>query len=468
MALPKVAIIGRPNVGKSTLFNRLTRTRHALVADVPGVTRDRREGKADIGGLECIVFDTAGLEEAEETTLQARMTAQTFAALADAQVILLVVDARSGILPIDRHFAQAVRASCKPVILVINKAEGRRGADLSADAYTLGFDTLVGISAEHGDGIGDLLDALIAALDVGEEEERVKKKRKKRTQKLIPMEDIPEEDRTVPIGITVVGRPNVGKSTFLNRLLGQDRLLTGPEAGITRDAITVDFDYKGQALRLVDTAGMRKKSRVVPNRLEVMAVNDTRRAIQFAQVAVLMLDATQALEKQDLQIAGMLAEEGRACVLALNKWDLVPHDEKQALMNEVLFQIDKIMPMFKGISVVPVSASQGKQIDKVIDACLEAFKVWNSRISTGALNRWLEDALSRHTPPQVSGRRLKIKFMTQAKTRPPTFAVFVNVKEGIPESYQRYLINALRETFHLPGVPIRLLVRRGKNPYEEK
>lgn len=444
---PVVAIIGRPNVGKSTLFNRLTGKRHALVADVPGVTRDRREGAAEIADLAFTLIDTAGLEEAEEGSLSARMTAQTMAAIDDAHIVMMMVDCRAGILPSDRHFAKLVRDSGKPVILVVNKAEGRGGGEGALEAYSLGMGEPMAISAEHGEGMGSLYDALVQQIDALGLEEN---------------DETPKED----MQIAVVGRPNVGKSTFINKLLKEDRLLTGPEAGITRDAIAIPFKHNGKILKLVDTAGMRKKSKVVQDRLEVMAVNDTRRTIQFAQICVLMIDATQPFEKQDNHIASMIAEEGRGCVLALNKWDLVPVDERQALIEEIHHQINRIMPYFRGLPVVTLSAEKGKDVTKVIDACEKVYEIWNRHVPTGALNRWLEYALEQHTPPLVDGRRLKVKYMTQAKRRPPTFALFINNKGGIPTSYERYLINSLREAFDLPGIPIRILTRRGKNPYD--
>jgi GTP-binding protein len=461
-SLPSVAIIGRPNVGKSTLFNRLTGTRHALVANTPGVTRDRREGLADIGGLEFKLIDTAGLEESTKHSLAERMTNQTLEGLKRADVILMLVDARAGILPTDEHFAALVRESGKPVILAVNKAEGR-GAQGALDAYSLGLGDPCPISAEHGEGMGDLYDALIT--NFNRIEESSAKSRRELPSQFIAAEGSENLEEEKDIQIAVVGRPNVGKSTFINQLLGEDRVLTGPEAGITRDAISIPFDYNGRALQLVDTAGMRRKSKVAPHELEVMAVNDTRRAIQYAHVVVLMLDATQALEKQDHLIASMLAKEGRACVLCLNKWDLV--QDKDEVLTEVRWQVEKIMGDFKGLPVVCTTALTGDAVSKVIKTCLDAYALWNKRVGTAELNRWLEDVLVAHTPPLVSGRRLKIKYITQAKTRPPSFALFVNHKGGIPSHYARYLINSLRETFNLPGIPIRLMIRRGKNPYEK-
>lgn len=448
-SLPIVAIIGRPNVGKSTLFNRLSGSRHALVANTPGVTRDRREAEASLGDLRFRLLDTAGLEEAAADSLAGRMTAQTLEAVRQADVILMLVDGRAGILPSDEHFAALVRESGKTVILAVNKSEGRGGALGAAEAFSLGLGEPIALSAEHGEGMGALYDALVKGLGARDEGQAQRE---------------PDPSPLAPVTIAVVGRPNVGKSTFINRLLGEDRVLTGPESGITRDAIAIPFEWKGRALKLVDTAGMRRKSKVAPHELEVMAVNDTRRAIQYAHVAVLMLDATQALEKQDNAIASMLEKEGRACVLALNKWDLV--EDKDAVLEEVHWQIDQVMPSFRGLPVVPLSALEGRAVGRVPEACLRAYDVWNTRVPTAALNRWLEEALQRHTPPLVSGRRLKIKYITQTKARPPSFALFVNHKDGIPAAYKRYLINSLRETFHLPGVPIRLLIRRGKNPYD--
>ncbi len=468
---PVVAIIGRPNVGKSTLFNRLTGKRHALVADVPGVTRDRREGDAEISGFEFTLTDTAGLEEADAQSLAGRMSAQTMAGLAQADVVMLMVDGKVGILPTDTHFAEQVRVSGKKVILLVNKSEGKRGGEAVLEAYSMGLGEPVAISAEHGEGMGALYDALIEALGAQEPEAEARGAKKKRAKRKNPLLELPEEVEAVRddiIQIAIVGRPNVGKSTFINKILGEERVLTGPEAGITRDSIAIPFQYKEHTLKLVDTAGMRKKARVVSDKLEVMAVNDTRRSIQYAQVVVLMVDATQPLEKQDNQIASMIAEEGRACVLALNKWDLIAQGDRKALLEEVEYLINKVMPHFRGLPVVTLSAERGKDVDKVMEACLRIYDIWNRRVPTGALNRWLEDALQRHTPPLVSGRRLKVKYMTQAKTRPPTFALFVNLKDGLTDAYARYLIAGLRETFDLPGVPIRILTRAGKNPYEEE
>lgn len=439
-----VAIIGRPNVGKSTLFNRLTGTRHALVADIAGTTRDRREGLVELDDLSFTLIDTAGLEQADNATLEGRMFLQTRAAIDEADVLLMMVDARAGIIPEDEHFVAMVRESGKPVLLLVNKAEGRGGIDGALEAYSLGLGDPVVISAEHGQGIGELFDRLLPYL-----------------------EEVGEQAQTSEVQMAVVGRPNAGKSTFINAILGEDRLLTGPEAGITRDAIAVPFTFENTQMKLIDTAGMRKKARI-HEKLESLAVSDARRAIQFAHVVVLMVDATQPLEKQDNQIASLIAEEGRAMVLALNKWDLVPGDERKALLEEVAFQVNKVMPQFKGLPIVTVCAEKNKGLEDVLKAALTQYELWNRRIATGELNRWLEDITERHTPPLVKGKRLKIKYITQANTRPPSFALFVNQAKGLNESYRRYLVNHLREAFGLPGIPIRLMARSAKNPYAEK
>ena len=443
-----VAIIGRPNVGKSTLFNRLTGKRHALVDDTPGVTRDRREGDASIGGLEFRIVDTAGLEKAEDGTLQARMTAQSEAAMREADVTLMVVDGRSGITPIDKHFAAAVRKSGRPAILVVNKAEGTAARNAIAEAHSLGLGEPVAISAEHGEGLVDLYDAL-APFEKNEEEKVAKEEG-----------DVGTE--ASPLHIAIVGRPNVGKSTLINTLLGHDRVLTGPEAGITRDAITVDFEWEGHKLKLVDTAGMRRKANVV-TKLEKLAVADSLHAIQYAQVVILVIDAEQPLEKQENNIASLVEQEGRAMVLAVNKWDTVT--DKPAYLKAIEERLVNVMPQMKGIPVVPISGKTGMNINKLLKECFRIYQLWNKEISTGALNRWLEDALLEHTPPMIKGRRIKIRYMTQKTARPPTFILFSNTSD-IPDFYIRYLVNALRENFRLPGIPIRIKIRKNKNPYD--
>ena len=445
----KIAIVGRPNVGKSTLFNRMTGTRHALVDDTPGVTRDRREGTAQLGDRPFVLVDTAGLEEAPDDTLQGRMMLQTRAAMAEADILLLTVDARVGVSPKDETFAGLVRESGKPVVLVVNKAEGRLGGEAALEFFGLGLGEPVPISAEHGEGIGGLYDAMRDALPKEMWDNAVH----------------PDDADAGPLTLAVVGRPNAGKSTFINYLLGEQRLLTGPEAGITRDSITVPFKWKGEKMYLVDTAGMRRRSNV-QEKLEKLSVTDSRRSIQYAQVCLLLLDASEPLTSQDKHIAAHIAEEGRACVIAVNKCDLV--EDWQALMEEMRYQIEKAAPQLKGVPMLPLTANEGIGAGNIMKAVMKMYDVWNKRISTAALNRWLDDTLATHTPPLISGRRLKIKYATQAKTRPPTIALFVNQTSHVPESYIRYLVGSLRENFDMPGVPIRMLLRKGKNPYEGK
>ncbi len=444
-----VAIIGRPNVGKSTLFNRLTGTRHALVDDTPGVTRDVREGEGSLGPLKFTVLDTAGLEQAEKGSLAARMTDFSLQALKRADVVLMVADARAGLTPMDRHFAQLARKSGRPVVLALNKAEGKLGAEAMAEAHQLGFGEAVPISAEHGEGLADLYEAL-APFEPKEEEEELQG----------------DEGEGGPLSIAIVGRPNAGKSTLVNRLLKEERLLTGPEAGITRDSIAVPFEYKGRELRLVDTAGVRKRVNV-QEKLEKLSVADTLRSIQYAQVVVLVMDATNALEKQDMQIASLVEKEGRALVLAVNKWDLVPARDREEYLEAVDKRMEKMLAQMAGVPVVPVSAEDGKGLDKMMAAVFAMEKAWNVRVPTAQINRWLEDALATHAPPLIDGRRLKIRYMTQTKTRPPTFTLFANLSE-LPGHYERYLVGGLRETFNLQGVPLRIKLKKNKNPYDDK
>lgn len=456
-----LAIIGRPNVGKSTLFNRLTGTRHALVDDQPGVTRDRREGEGHIGPLEFSVIDTAGMEEASADSLEARMLAQTEMAIAEADCVLMVVDAKVGVTPEDEYFAKLLRRHDTPILLAANKAESKNAREGLIDAYRLGLGEPIAISAEHGEGMGDLYDALAPLFeapaisdDPAENDD---------TEEGKTSEEAEERLAKQPLQIAIVGRPNAGKSTFINRLMGEERVLTGPEAGITRDAITIPFTYQDRELRLVDTAGMRRKSNV-HEKLEKLAVTDTRRAIQYANVVVLMIDATQPLEKQDVQIGSMIAEEGRACVLAVNKWDKIVHSHT-VLMEDIEDHLGDILSQMAGLAVVPLSAEEGTNLDKVMQACFDVYEVWNRRISTSKLNAWLSTMLDTHTPPLVRGRRIKLKYMTQIKTRPPTFALHVNMS-GLPPAYQRYLTAGLRRDFDLPGVPIRLLLKKKANPYD--
>jgi GTP-binding protein len=465
----KLAIVGRPNVGKSTLFNRLAGSRLALVDDTPGVTRDRRTHAARLQDLRFDVIDTAGLETAAPETLAARMRQQTETAIAEADVILFLVDVRTGILPDDRTFADQVRSSGKPVVLAANKAEAR-GADAgAAEAWELGLGEPIPISAEHGIGMGDLRDALVAALGDRLAEPEAEAAPAAQETVLIG-EDIedpdaetqPAYDPTRPLRTAIVGRPNAGKSTLINALIGEERLLTGPEAGITRDSISVEWEWRGRPIKLFDTAGMRRKSRV-QEKLEKLSVADGLRAVRFAEVVIILLDATIPFEKQDLQIVDLIVREGRAPVIAFNKWDLI--DEPQQLLAELREKTTRLLPQIRGIRAVPVSAETGRGLDKLMEAVVSTHEIWNTRISTGRLNRWLERAVAQHPPPAVAGRRLKVKYMTQVKTRPPGFVLSCSRPEAMPSAYVRYLVNGLREEFGLSGVPIRMALRTSDNPY---
>ncbi len=439
-----VAIIGRPNVGKSTLFNRLVGRQRALIDDLPGVTRDRREGNAHLAGLGFRLIDTAGLEEAAPESLAGRMQAQTARSLDEADVALLVIDAREGVTPADRHFARWLRRSGKPVILVANKAESRAALAELGDAYGLGLGDPVALSARHGEGLAELYEQL-APFAAAEED-----------AKLAQAE--PEK----PLQLAIIGRPNVGKSTLVNRLFGEERVLTGPEPGITRDAIAIEWRWGGRPVRLIDTAGMRRRARIEA-RLERLSVADTLRAVRFAEVVVLVTDALQSLERQDLTIANLVAEAGRAIVLAANKWDLVK-DAKGALA-QLRERLAESLPQLQGAALVPVSALTGHGLDALMKAVFAADAVWNRRVPTAALNRWLAKIQEHHPPPLAAGRRLRLRYMTQVNTRPPSFALFASKPGELPESYRRYLVNALRSDFELPGTPIRLMLRKGENPY---
>jgi GTP-binding protein len=444
----QVAIIGRPNVGKSTLFNRLVGQKLALVDDRPGVTRDRREGEARLGHLSFRIIDTAGLEEAEPGSLSDRMRQQTEEAVDQADLILFLVDARSGVLPADRAFAALVRRAGKPVLLLANKAEGAAGLAGAYDAFSLGLGDPVPVSAEHGEGMSDLLQALRPYAETDEEEG----------------EDEDEDDiRARPLRVAIVGRPNAGKSTLVNRMVGSERLLTGPEAGITRDTISLEWTWRDRAVKLFDTAGLRKRARV-EDKLEKLSVADALRAIRFAEVVVVLLDATIPFEKQDLTIVDLIESEGRALVIGLNKWDLVA--DKPGLLKELREEATRLLPQVRGVPIVPLSGLAGEGIDRLMAAVIQQADVWSQRVSTAKLNDWLQEAIQAHAPPAVSGRRIKIRYMTQVKARPPHFAIFGNQLDGLPRSYTRYLVNGLRETFDLPGVPIRLSLRTGKNPFE--
>ena len=461
----KLAIIGRPNVGKSTLFNRLVGRKLALVDDTPGVTRDRREGDARLADLAFTLVDTAGLESGDAATLAGRMRAQTEAALADCDVILFVIDARQGVTPDDRHFAQAVRRAGKPIILIANKAESMAGRQGAYDAFALGLGDPIPLSAEHGEGLGELYDKLVetlppaARIDPDEEDEPS-------PLTLGDEEDGNEADVTKPLRIAVLGRPNAGKSTLLNRILGEDRLLTGPEPGLTRDSIALETLWRERKLKLFDTAGLRRRSRVV-EKLEKLAVADALRAVRFAEVVVLLLDATIPFEKQDLTLADLVEREGRALVIGLNKWDLVANKSLRA--QELRAEADRLLPQLRGCRVIPLSGLTGAHVDKLLEAVIATHEIWNTRISTGRLNRWLAPVIESTPPPASAGRRVKIRYMTQPKARPPLFVLFGNSVDKIPESYKRFLANGLRETFSLFGVPIRLSMRGGsENPYAKK
>jgi GTP-binding protein len=443
-----VAIIGRPNVGKSTLFNRLVGKRLALVDDTPGVTRDRRFAEASIASLEFNVIDTAGLEEAHEDTLQGRMWEQTSAAIEEADVCLFLIDSRVGIIPDDKTFARILRKVEKPVILVANKMEGKPGESGYYDAFSLGFGDPVPISAEHGQGMADLHDAIVSA--VGED-----------VAYPIEKED-DEDDENRVLKIAIVGRPNAGKSTLINQMVGDERMLTGPEAGITRDSISVDWEWEGRTIRLYDTAGMRKKARV-QEKLEKLSVSDGLRSIQYAEVVIVVLDCTIPFEKQDVQIIDYVIREGRAPVIALNKWDLV--EDRQETLKELLLVSQESISQVKNMKVIPISGETGEGLDKLMEAVQEVDEAWNRRIPTSPLNRWLEGVQYHHPPPAVSGRRIKLKYVTQAKSRPPTFMVSSSRADALPDSYVKYLINSIRKEFDLDAVPIRLFVRKGENPY---
>jgi GTP-binding protein len=463
-----VAIIGRPNVGKSTLFNRLVGKKLALVDDQPGVTRDRRAGEAKLGDLNFTIIDTAGLEEGGGESLVGRMRAQTEAAIEEADAIFFVMDARVGVTPEDRHFASLVRRAGKPLMLIANKAEGRAGEAGAYDAFALGLGDPIALSAEHGDGFAELYSSLLKALP---EETALAEENADKNERLVLAddEDGSELDPTKPLRIAIVGRPNAGKSTLINRLLGEDRLLVGPEAGITRDSISVDLLWRQgdteRRLKIFDTAGMRRRANV-HEKLEKLAVADGLRAVRFAEVVVILLDATIPFEKQDLTITDLAAREGRAVVIGVNKWDLIA--DKGLKLIELREEATRLLPQVRGAAVVPVSGATGQGLDDLIEAILRVHEVWNKRVSTAKLNRWLEAVLDHTPPPAVAGRRIKIRYMTQPKARPPHFVLFGNQLDELAESYQRFLINGLRQTFDLPGTPIRITLKQGENPYAGK
>ncbi|ERF81254.1 ribosome biogenesis GTPase Der [Bradyrhizobium viridifuturi] len=451
-----IAIIGRPNVGKSTLFNRLVGQKLALVDDEPGVTRDRREGQAKLYDLDFTIIDTAGLDEGAKGSLTARMQEQTETAIELADALMFVIDARVGLTPTDRAFADFARKANKPVVLVANKAEGKHGEIGAMESYALGLGDPVQISAEHGEGMGDLHEALSALVPEtpGEDDE------------VEDDEDISEEEAAQrPIRVAIVGRPNAGKSTLINHLLGEERLLTSPEAGTTRDSIAVEITWQGRQFRVFDTAGLRRRSRI-EEKLEKLSVADALRAVRFAEVVVMMMDAQNKFEEQDLRIADLIEREGRAIVLAVNKWDLVERKPNQ--ISQLRTDADHWLPQVKGAPIVAVSGLMGEGIDRLMIAIQEAYAVWNRRLPTSALNRWFEQAIQANPPPAVSGRRLKLNYITQVKARPPSFVLFCSRADAIPRSYLRYLINSLRETFDLPGTPIRITLREKANPFAHK
>ena len=455
---PTVAIIGRPNVGKSTLFNRLTGRRSALVSNMPGLTRDRRLEKAEIQGVTVNLTDTAGLEEAPSGSIPARMRAQSEQAVQAADLVLFVIDARDGVTPADEKFAAIVRKAGRPTVLVANKCEGRKGDDGFYEAFTLGLGQPVAISAEHGEGIGELECDIVAALGLG-----ISFAPDRGEDGTPPDDTRPGDGGDLrPIRIAVVGRPNAGKSTLINALLGEERMITGPEPGLTRDAIETDFTWQGRQMRLVDTAGLRRKSRIT-ERAEKLSASDAVRALKFAEVAIVLIDAEHAFEHQDLTIASLVADEGRAIVIAVNKWDLVA--EKQRRMKEFKELVADKLAQVPGVATVTVSALAEQGLDKLMAAVVEAHRVWNKRIPTAQLNAWLEAAIARHPPPAVRGRRLRIRYITQPSARPPTFIAFTTRPEALPKSYIRYLLNSLRDAFGLPGTPVRLNLRKGENPY---
>jgi GTP-binding protein len=443
-----LAIVGRPNVGKSTLFNRLVGRRLALVDDQPGVTRDLREGDARLADLRFTVIDTAGLEDATDDSLPARMRRLTERAVAQADLCLFVIDARAGVTPQDEVFADLLRRSGATVLLAANKAEGQAGLSGAMEAYGLGLGEPILLSAEHGEGMEALYDALRPHADRFAEAAEAE-------------ESAPDR----PIQLAVLGRPNAGKSTLVNAILGEERLLTGPEAGITRDAIGLDIDWGGQRFRIFDTAGVRKRARVV-EKLEKLSVGDGLRAVRFAEVVILLLDVATSFETQDLRLADLAEREGRAVVVAVNKWDL--EDDKNHRLKELREKLDRLLPQLRGVPLVTVSAVSGKGLDRLRKAVLEVYETWNTRIPTAKLNRWLLDMVADHPPPAPGGRRIKLRYMTQVKARPPEFIVFCSRAKDLPESYTRYLVNGLRAEFGLAGVPIRLSYRGGENPYVGK
>jgi GTPase len=448
--LPVVAIIGRPNVGKSTLFNRLVGKKLALVDDRPGVTRDRREGDAELLGLKFRIVDTAGFEDNDPQSLPGRMRIQTQAAVDSADVALFVVDARAGVVPLDEEIGRWLRGSKTPVILLANKAEGRAAENGILETYRLGFGDPIAFSAEHGEGLSELFSELLPHIE----------------REDVPDEAVEEEDDsdTAPLKLAIVGRPNAGKSTLVNRMLGEDRMITGPEAGITRDSITIDWEWQGREVRLIDTAGLRKKSKV-EDKLERLSAADTKHAIDFAEVVVLLLDATRGLEAQDLRIADQIFSEGRALVIALNKWDVA--ENGSSLFQGVRGALEEGFSQVRGVPLLTISAATGKGIDELLQAAFDTRAAWSQRVTTGKLNRWFENAVEKNPPPAPGGKRIKLRYATQIKTRPPSFVIFGTRVDQLPESYRRYLVNGIRRELGFGAVPVRLTLRAPKNPFDD-
>lgn len=456
-----IAIVGRPNVGKSTLFNRLVGKRLALVDDQPGVTRDRREGDGELLGLKFTIVDTAGFEDYDAATLPGRMRVQTEKAVREADAALFMIDGRAGVTPLDEEIARWLRSEDTPIILVVNKAEGKQGENGLMESYSLGFDNPIALSAEHGEGVVDLFDALRPIVEGFDAE----------AEAAAPPMDEGDEDEDAPLGpmkLAIVGRPNAGKSTLINRMIGEDRLITGPEAGITRDSIRVDWRWEDDGevheIQLFDTAGMRKRAKVV-DKLEKLSVMDALHAVDFAEVVVLLLDATKGLEAQDLRIADKVLQEGRALIVALNKWDVA--EDPSSLYNGVRGALDDGLSQVKGVPVLTISGATGKGIDTLVRVAFEQRQIWTNRVSTARLNRWFEGAVEANPPPAPGGKRIKLRYITQARTRPPTFVVFGTRTDALPGSYERYLVNGMRKELGFQGVPVRLNFRNSRNPYDE-
>ena len=467
-----LAIVGRPNVGKSTLFNRLAGKKLAIVDDTPGGTRDWRTAEGHLFDRSMTIIDTAGLEESFDDSIQGRMRKQTEAAIKKADVILFVIDGRQGLTPMDEHFSGWLRRQKKPVILAVNKCENEKATMAGlAEAHALGLGTPVPISAEHGDGMEFIYELLTPYFP---EEKDTETPDENSQEEFANLDDIEgredfefeqeEDDQEKPLKIAIVGRPNVGKSTLLNAIVSDQRVMTGPEAGITRDAIAVDWNYKGRAFKLVDTAGMRKKARV-QNNIEKMSVEDSLRAIRLAQIVILVVDAAEAFEKQDVQIAAHVIEEGRALIVAINKWDTIQSHKK--LLGEIKYGLEAQLAQVKDLPLVPISALNNNNIDGLLETALKTYEIWNKRIATASLNRWLHARESQNPAPLANGRANRLKYITQIKTRPPTFAMWVSKPDALPETHKRYIINALREDYDIPGVPVRLLIRKSRNPYTD-